>query len=360
MGEIRILYVTKLKNSMANGVTVAVSQLLNSMCKKAKIGWLDIGETSFDFDIDESVVRLLPQNWESFDPDIAVFEDPFNSLTFTKIAKRLHKRNIPYILSPHGCFVRIALQKKRAKKYIAMHTVLRRYLKKSYATQYLCENEKNNSVLFGIPVLIPNGIPAAEEYKKVGEIKKIVFLSRKDVNNKGLDYLLEALASKKELLMKKAIKVELYGTAESLEDEEFISAYIKKNGLAEIVSNNGPVFGSEKTAVLLDSDLFVLTSRHEGFPMSVLEALSFGLPVLVTKGTNMDDIVEQANAGWTCETNAAAIGEKLEQALTCADCSQISRNARKLSMEYSWDAIAQLTVEKYLQIIGNTKKKNDG
>ena len=66
MDEIRILYITKLKNSMANGVTVAVSQLLNAICKKARIGWLDLGVEPFSFEIDEGIERPSLQNWESF------------------------------------------------------------------------------------------------------------------------------------------------------------------------------------------------------------------------------------------------------------------------------------------------------
>ena len=61
----------------------------------------------------------------------------------------------------------------------------------------------------------------------------------------------------------------------------------------------------------MNSDMFILTSRHEGFPMSILEALSYGLPVLITKGTNMTDLVHKASAGWTCETDPIEIAKTL-------------------------------------------------
>lgn len=44
--------------------------------------------------------------------------------------------------------------------------------------------------------------------------------------------------------------------------------------------------------VLLQTDLFIQTSRHEGMPMGLLEALSIGVPCLVTVGTSLGHIIK--------------------------------------------------------------------
>lgn len=347
--NLHILYITKLKNTKANGVTVAVTQLLNSISKYAIVGWFDLG--SVDFEVCSDIQKLGRETWKEFGAEIAVFEDPFNTLEFCKIAKVLRKKHIPYILSPHGCFAKIAMQKNALKKYIAVYTVFRRYLRECCATQYLCEDEKNNSMHFNRALVIPNGIPNNDRFFIKNEVHNIVFISRKDVRHKGIDFLLKAVLIDKSLLESKKVKINLYGSIESKEDEHFINAFICDNKLSDIVTNNGAVFDKEKQNVLLNSDMFILTSRHEGFPLSILEALSYGLPVLITKGTNMTDLVDEASAGWTCDTDEMEIAKTLEKALLCTAYSEYSRNARKLSKNYSWDTISKATIEQYISIV---------
>jgi hypothetical protein len=51
----------------------------------------------------------------------------------------------------------------------------------------------------------------------------------------------------------------------------------------------GPAFGKDKDALLRSADAFILPSFSEGLPMSVLEAWSYGLPVVMTLECNLPE-----------------------------------------------------------------------
>lgn len=349
MADLNVLYITKMRNSQACGVTVAVTQLLNALCNVCDVSWLDISGNQFD--VDSRIKKSTRENYLETKVDIAVFVDPFNSLEFCSIASKLRKNKIPYIISPHGCFHRNALKHKAIKKYAAIHTIFRRFFRNAYGVQYLCENEKNNSLVFNKNLIIPNGIDASPFFRERHEIKNFTFISRKDVANKGIDLLLEAVFKIKDQLETQGICVRIFGSYESDQDDKFITSMINKYQLSGIVQNLGPVYDEEKQKVLNDTDVFVLVSRHEGFPMSVLEALSFGIPALVSIETNMGDLINKNNAGWVCETRVDSVVEMMKKAIAEKELSLLSRNARKLADEFTWNSVADTTVSIYKKII---------
>ena len=69
--------------------------------------------------------------------------------------------------------------------------------------------------------------------------------------------------------------------------------------------------GEEVLRCLLACDVFVHTSRSEGMPMAVLEAMAMGRPCLVTPGTNMADVVCEGG-GWQCQPDPDSIAESLK------------------------------------------------
>ena len=75
--------------------------------------------------------------------------------------------------------------------------------------------------------------------------------------------------------------------------------------------------------------------------MGLLEALAYGLPVLVTSGTNMAEEVRIANAGWTTETEVNAISQSLLQVMSeWSEAAKRGANARILANNYNWDKLA--------------------
>ena len=79
-------------------------------------------------------------------------------------------------------------------------------------------------------------------------------------------------------------------------------------GVGDLIEINGPVEEENKEEVLLNTDIFIQTSRSEALPMGPLEALSYGIPCLVSCGTGLAGLINRYDAGWG--EKKAGSGEK--------------------------------------------------
>ena len=61
----------------------------------------------------------------------------------------------------------------------------------------------------------------------------------------------------------------------------------------------GFVSGDEKEKLFLESDIYIFPSDHEGMPISVLEAMYFGLPVVCTRVGALNDFFEDDKMGFS-------------------------------------------------------------
>jgi glycosyltransferase involved in cell wall biosynthesis len=111
-------------------------------------------------------------------------------------------------------------------------------------------------------------------------------------HKKGIFDLLMVLADKKELLKNKLkLVIGGYGQVDELK------AIINKNDLEELVEYKGWVTGQEKERLLQQADIFILPSYYEGVPVSILEAMHFGKPIISTYVGGITEIVEQGING---------------------------------------------------------------
>ena len=98
-----------------------------------------------------------------------------------------------------------------------------------------------------------------------------------------------------------------------------------------------------------NADVLVLPSLSEGFPVTILEAMASGLPVIATRVGGVPEIIENNVNGYLVETeNPQEIAEALltllrdEQLRKC-----ISGNNRKKAENYQWDKVAATLEEIY-------------
>ena len=162
--------------------------------------------------------------------------------------------------------------------------------------------------------------------------------------------MINAFAKEKALMTDNRCTLDIYGPCEdrgvSYLDE--MNGTIQSGGVEGMVTLHPAVLGEEKARVLLDADVFIQTSRTEGMPLGVLEALSYGLPCLLTEGTTFAQTVASRGAGWNAGSDVDAIAAALRQSV--ADRSRFplfSANAVAVSREHDWHTAAQTAIENY-------------
>jgi glycosyltransferase involved in cell wall biosynthesis len=96
------------------------------------------------------------------------------------------------------------------------------------------------------------------------------------------------------------IKIDLYGDGEV----EAIRQQILAAGVADKITVHGWIDGSRKDETFRQANVLLLPSYHEGLPISVLEALAYGLPVLATDVGGIAEAVEDGVNGYLIEPGA--------------------------------------------------------
>ncbi|SHJ34359.1 glycosyltransferase [Fibrobacter sp. UWP2] len=358
-----ILYISNLSGNLWAGPNNSVPAQIRAQAKIDNVFWFNINHSkrkewtqdgldckNLD-DFPSGRLRDLPAPFNR--PDIVVVEE-FYCFPFCKLIADVQKQKIPYVIIPRSEMTVLAQKNKKWKKRVGNMLYFKKMAKKASGIQFLTEKEKIdsgdnwNKECF----VIPNGIDLPEKQKKDFSVDGInaSYIGRIEIYQKGLDLLLDAINDLKDDLLNNSFQLTIYGPNRD-GALEFLRRKIQDNFLEDIVSFNEGVFGQEKIDTLLDSDVFIMTSRFEGMPMGLIEALSYGIPCLVTKGTNLADEVRSADAGWIAENSVLSIKDALRTIIFTRNFTEKGKNALSLSKTYSWNEIAKQSSSFYKKII---------
>jgi len=291
----------------------------------------------------------------------AIFSYPS---TIAMVIARHHR--IPYIVRPLGQLCTWSLQQSARKKQAYLQLIERENLYRSSALHFTSVQEQNEAEILELDCpsfILPHGITIPPTLNDIQQQQAhqslrqqlqlpsdepiLLFLSRLHAK-KGLDYLLPALGQ----LKGQRFTFLLAGSGELAYEAE-ISQLIKAAGLDGRVHRLGLVAGEMKQLLLKGSDLFVLTSYSENFGVAVLEAIAAGLPVVVTFGVALAEVVKEESVGFVAELEVESIATAIRQGLANpTKRREMSARARALARrDYAWDSIAQRLCQIYKRIL---------
>ncbi|MFA5275452.1 MAG: glycosyltransferase [Candidatus Omnitrophota bacterium] len=365
---LKILHVAPVSFDPPFGVSVYVSSLLNAVVRLdgVQVGILTHLPDASLMGIDKKIVCLPLLEKKHLNPwkidakyaqsifnlfgrpDLVHFHGVYYPFQ-TAFASYVRKQKVPYIVSTHGGFHPCAQQRKGLKKAFGNILFFNKFINGALAVHAL-NNAEATDIKKRFPkkevFIIPNGIsdlskPPKGSFVKTGTLT-FGFIGRIDIKNKGIDLLMKAVSKvqKNELIGR--FRLIFAGYFCTKNDERLFCSLVKNLPNPDSVEFRGIVQGDKKDKTFVSFDIFVLTSRHEGMPGTVLEAMIQGIPCLVTPGTNIAEMVTECNGGWVCEANPNAIAEQIIQiAANRFEILQRGANAYEYVRKHlTWDKIA--------------------
>jgi glycosyltransferase involved in cell wall biosynthesis len=380
----KILQIAPIRFDCVSGVSIYVMALLRELALNAgvKVGAIsslpsDLLMNEFDvpecllikgfphyhknpWHIDSSYLNKIEKEFGK--PDLVHFHGVYCPMQ-SALARQMGCRGWKYIVSPHGGLQPASQRRKAWKKLLGNILFFDAFIRHATAIYVLNEAE-SIAVKQRYPkaktIIVPNGVPAKILFNTVSSkpIKqnsqlKFGFIGRIDIDHKGIDLLLKSL-----LLLEKneptlLWQLILVGNFFTVKDENIARGLIKKFKDTTRVILTGHLKGQAKWEMLNNFDVFVHTSRYEGMPTSVIEAMALRKPCLVTPGSNMQSVIKNCDGGWLVDGNVKSIANQIQYIFEHQDEILIKgANAQKYVYQHlTWNRVAEDYINKVAAIL---------
>ncbi len=265
----------------------------------------------------------------------------------------LREGNLPLIVSLHGEDVETDIQRSAVRRQVfrnaiksaAMVTSNSRYLLEQAAQVASSAGDKG--------IVVGNGFEPFKPVEHVeGPQNPFVLAVARMVYKKGIDVLLEAFR----LVVERNSDVRLIIAGDGPE-RQALDAQVSRLGVGDRVTFVGPADRSMLASLLSAASVYCLPSRREPFGIVLLEALSFGLPVVATKVGGVPEVLDDGEYGYLVPPeDPPATADAIVKALEIGPPQPAGRLISMVTEKYNWQSVAN----RYMQAYEKALERNSG
>jgi glycosyltransferase involved in cell wall biosynthesis len=250
----------------------------------------------------------------------------------------------PFIVAPRGMLSSAALAFSPLKKRVVWALAQGDVVCRASCIHATSEQEYNEIRGFGLknPIeILPNGIDVPEldrHSAAVTEVGRTILSLGRIHPKKGLDRLVRAWAKVEPAHPEWRLRIVGHDELDHARELAALAVELK----TQRVSIEGPVAGDAKTAAYREADLFVLPTLNENFAITVAEALSFGTPVIATKGAPWRGLAREG-CGWWIDHGVEPLAAALTNAMAIGPGALRAKGAKGrawMSRDFSWERVA--------------------
>lgn len=207
--------------------------------------------------------------------------------------------------------------------------------------------------LAGPVIVAPLGVTLPPlPHRKIDPGKRVFLFVSRIQQKKGLVNLVRAVASlnkRGEIGPPAVCQFRIVGPDQEGHTAE-LRTEAKEHGVLDYFDFAGAKYGAELADEYARADVFVLPTFSENFGVVVIDALSYGVPVITTRGAPWSEI-EQFKCGWWVEVGVEPLMVALKAALDCSweELRAMGARGRQLvESRYTWPHAADALIRGYM------------
>ena len=260
------------------------------------------------------------------------WKGPIVSLVHNYLGKQSFKKLgflgiIPYLMERHYL--------KHRKNFIAVSESLKKHILE-------LNPSANVSVVYNGIDEIAFSHPVQENAKKIG------FIGRIEINQKGLDTLIKAFCILKEKGFEFSALIIGGG-----KDEPKVRQMIKDAHLESCVELTGRLEAS-RFERLSECAVVCMPSRFEGWGIAAIEAAAEGIPVIASNIEGLNEAVLDGQTGVLFDGSPSSLADEIMKLLQDGKRRKdLSANAQEYAQKFKWKSIAISQRNIYLDVIRN-------